>query len=61
MRQRLVRTLRSQQCALLASAADHQALDRFYVQLVESIDQGQIQKLDAYQLFTDLFEDCPES
>jgi hypothetical protein len=29
--------------------------------LVELIDKGQIQKLDAYQLFTDLFEDCPES
>ena len=58
---RLVRELRSQQIDLLQNQSNFELLGSFYAKIVENINEGKIQKLDAYTLFTDLFEDCPES
>ena len=58
---RLVRELRSQQIDLLQNQSNFELLKSFYAKIVDNINEGKIQKLDAYTLFTDLFEDCPES
>ena len=58
---RLVRELRTQQVDLLKNQSNYEQLRSFYTKIVDNINEGKIQKLDAYTLFTDLFEDCPES
>ena len=61
LEKRRVRDLRSQQIDLLNQQTQFEAFEQFYAKIVDQINEGKIQKLDAYTLFTDLFEDCPES
>ena len=53
--------LRSQQLDLLTNNCSLKDVELFYKEIVIKITKNEITKLDAYCLFTDLFEDCPES
>lgn len=52
--------LRNEQLALLQKPADTPELNNFYTQVIADVKAEKIDKLGAYTLFGDLFEDCPE-
>jgi len=34
--------------------------ETFYKDVLKLVESGQLQRLNVYSLFSDLFEDCPE-
>ena len=58
----LLRDLRMEQIKILSKPEPLPQLRDFYAKIVDLVNnQRKLQKTDAYTLFGDLFEDCPES
>lgn len=57
---KLLRSLRIRQIEMLNKNAWPKDFETFYKDVLKLVESGQLQRLNVYSLFSDLFEDCPE-